>query len=75
MLKKWFFLPILSLPLPFLISCSQSEPPKVEPGPDAEKITISFQEQSLYSFGNSNEDALDSKFDEQWIKTTVINNK
>ena len=75
MLKKWFFLPILSLPLPFLISCSQSEPPKVEPGPDAQKITISFQEQSLYSFGNSSEDALDSKFDEQWIKTTVINNK
>ena len=75
MLKKWFFLPILSLPLPFLISCSQSEPPKVEPGPDAEKITISFQEQSLYNFGNSSEDALDSKFDEQWIKTTVINNK
>ena len=75
MLKKLFFLPVLSLPLPFLISCSQSEPPKVEPGPDAEKITISFQEQSLYSFGNSSEDALDSKFDEQWIKTTVINNK
>ena len=75
MLKKWFFLPFLSLPLPFLISCSQSEPPKVEPGPDAEKITISFREQSLYNFGNPDEDALDSKFDEEWIKTTVINNK
>ena len=75
MLKKLLFLPVLSLPLPFLISCSQSEPPKVEPGPDAEKITISFQEQSLYDFGNPGEDALDSKFDEEWIKTTVINNK
>ena len=75
MLKKWLFLPVLALPLPVLISCAQTNSNENSPSPDLNKVTISFQEQSVYNFGKSNEDVLDPKFDQQWIQDTIIANK
>ena len=78
MLKKWLFLPVLALPLPVLISCAQTNSNENSPSPDlpdSDQLTISFQEQSLYNFGKPNEDVLDPKFDQQWIKQTIIANK
>lgn len=75
MLKKWLFLPVLALPLPVLISCAQTNSNENSPSLDLNKVTISFQEQSVYNFGKSNEDVLDPKFDQQWIQDTIIANK